>query len=348
MKANNELLLDIKGLTMEYVTYSGLFGRHKQRIRVLHGLDLQIFKGETLGIVGESGCGKSTLGHSIMRFIKPTAGEVIYAGSDILKRNKKELRTLRRQMQMVFQNPHASLNPRMRIFDVVAEPLRTHTKMNRQEMEGRVVELLLEMGLSGEYKNRYPHQISDGQAQRVVLARALALNPSFLVLDEPTSALDVSVQAQIINLLLKLQKEHKLTYMFISHDLSVVQHISDRIGVMYLGQIVELADSQAIFCNPQHPYTQALLSATPVPDPDDQTEQIILQGNVPSPANPPSGCRFHTRCPVVMDKCRTEPPPAYGANRHWATCHLLKKGFPNDNPTQRKETSGDYQHFIRF
>lgn len=326
MRANNEILLDIKGLTMEYMTYGGLFGRHKQTIRVLDGVDLQLFKGETLGLVGESGCGKSTLGNCIMRFIKPTAGEVIYAGSDILKRDKKELRALRRDMQMVFQNPHASLNPRMRIFDVVAEPLHTHTKMSRQDMAARVVELLLEVGLSDEYMSRYPHQLSGGQAQRVVLARALALNPSFLVLDEPTSALDVSVQAQIINLLVKLQKQHHLTYIFISHDLSVVQHISDRIGVMYLGQIVELAQSQAIFVNPQHPYTQALLSATLVPDPDEQTEVIILQGNVPSPANPPSGCRFHTRCPEVMDKCRTKAPPAYGSNAHWATCHLQERG----------------------
>jgi ABC-type oligopeptide transport system ATPase subunit len=259
----NTPLIDINGLTVEYVSHSGLLGRNKQAVRVLNDLDLQILPHETLGIVGESGCGKSTLGYAIIRLIAPTAGEVIYRDMDVLKLDKKGRRQLRRHMQLVFQNPHASLNPRMTIVDLVAEPLRTHASdMSRSEMKKRVDELLLEVGLDPEYKSRYPHQLSGGQAQRVVVARALALKPAFIVLDEPTSALDVSVQAQIINLLVHLQKEHDLTYMFISHDLGVVQHISDRIAVMYLGEIVELATSEDIFAAPKHPYTQALLSAT--------------------------------------------------------------------------------------
>jgi peptide/nickel transport system ATP-binding protein/oligopeptide transport system ATP-binding protein len=265
------------------------------------------------------------LAYGISRLIESTGGEVIFKGTDILKFNKSELRGIRQHIQLVFQDPFSSLNPRMNIFDLVAEPLRTHSQMNAGEMERQVEELLKKVSVSSEFMNRYPHQLSGGQAQRVVLARTLALNPSFIILDEPTSALDVSVQAQIVNLLVALQREYKLSYMFISHDLTLVQHIATRIGVIYLGEIVELASSEALFEAPQHPYTQALLSATPVPDPDEKRDRIVLEGNVPSPANPPAGCRFHVRCPHVMDICRTQPPGVHQTHSGWAKCHLLEK-----------------------
>lgn len=318
-------LIEIQQLTKDYVSSGGLFQRGQQRTRVLDSLDLTIYKGETLGIVGESGCGKSTLANTLLRLIPASNGEVIYNGQDILSTSAAQLRQLRREMQIVFQNPFSSLNPRMNVKALVAEPIITHTQTRGAALTERVVELLIETGLGAEHLERHPHELSGGQAQRVVLARALALNPKFLILDEPTSALDVSVQAQIINLLVRLQKEYGLTYLFISHDLGVVQHISDRIGVMYLGEIVELGLSEAIFANPQHPYTQALLSATPLPKPGSQRQRIILEGNVPSPANPPSGCRFHTRCPVAIDCCQEEPPQAIDTGEsQWARCHLLQ------------------------
>ena len=325
MNDARSVLVDIQDLTVTFTSKRGLIRRKTQTVRVLEHLDLQIYVGETLGVVGESGCGKSTLANSIIRLIEPTSGRIIYRDTDILQLDKKGRRRLRRHMQMVFQNPHSSLNPRMTVFDLVAEPLRTHTRINRDEMLARVVELLGEVGLREEHLTRYPHQLSGGQAQRVVIARALALNPALILLDEPTSALDVSVQSQIINLLVKLQKEHDLTYLFISHDLGVVQHISDRIAVMYLGEIVELAPAEAIFENAQHPYTQALLSATLEPDPDVEREYIILQGNVPSPVDPPSGCRFHPRCPLAFERCSLEAPSRHQvAADHWAACHLLE------------------------
>lgn len=325
MTSTSSPIIDIKGLTIEYHMHGGFFFQKKQSIRVINNLDLRIFTGETIGIVGESGCGKSTLAYGISRLIEPTGGEVIFKGTDILKFNKSELRGIRQHIQLVFQDPFSSLNPRMNIFELVAEPLRTHLKISANEMEGQVEELLKKVGMSSEFMNRYPHQLSGGQAQRVVLARTLALNPSFIILDEPTSALDVSVQAQIVNLLVALQREYKLSYMFISHDLTLVQHIATRIGVIYLGEIVELASSEALFEAPQHPYTQALLSATPVPDPDEKRDRIVLEGNVPSPANPPAGCRFHVRCPHVMDICRTQPPGVHQTHSGWAKCHLLEK-----------------------
>ena len=327
MTGDPRVLVDIRGLTVTFTSVQGLFGRRRQSVQVLNGLDLQIHAGETLGVVGESGCGKSTLANSIMRLIQPSSGQIFYRDADILQLDKTGRRRMRQHMQMVFQNPHSSLNPRMTVFNLVAEPLRTHTHMTRQEMKARVVALLEEVGLAPEHLTRYPHQMSGGQAQRVVIARALALNPALILLDEPTSALDVSVQAQIINLLVKLQREHDLTYVFISHDLGVVQHISDRIAVMYLGEIVELAPADAIFAQPQHPYTQALLSATLVPDPDVERKYIILEGSVPSPANPPSGCRFHTRCPLALDRCAVEAPAKHQvAPDHWAACHLVETG----------------------
>lgn len=321
---SEEILLDIQDLTVEYVSRSGLLGRNVRRTRMFDDLDLTIYRGETLGVVGESGCGKTTLGNSLMRFVQPVSGQVLYKGRDILSMGKTRLRQMRQEIQMVFQNPFSSLNPRMNVLSIVSEPLVTHTNLRGKRLRARVEELLDEVGLSGEHMKRHPHEMSGGQAQRVALARAIALDPEFLVLDEPTSALDVSVQAQIINLLVQLQEEYNLTYMFISHSLGVVQHVSDRIAVLYLGEIVELAPSEECFASPQHPYTQALFSSTPVPDPDSGRKRIILEGNVPSPANPPSGCRFHTRCPYVMDICREEKPDVYSTqDGHWTMCHLL-------------------------
>jgi len=319
-----EILIDIKGLTMEYVSRSGLLGQKVRRVRVLEDINLQILKGETLGIVGESGCGKTTLANSLMRFVKPSRGQVLYHNNDLLAMEKGTLRKLRSEIQMVFQNPFSSLNPRMTVFSIVAEPLVTHTALKGMDLANRVTELIEEVGLSSEHLKRHPHEMSGGQAQRVAIARALALNPRFVVLDEPTSALDVSVQAQIVNLLVRLQEAHGLTYMFISHAIGVVQHVSDRIAVLYLGEIVELASRDDICEKPRHPYTQALFSSTPVPDPDSQHQRIILEGNVPSLANPPLGCRFHTRCHYVMDRCRVEKPVPISVNGgHLATCHLL-------------------------
>jgi len=317
-------MVEVHNLTMEFVRRDRQFGQQKQRIRAIDDVSLEISHGETMGIVGESGCGKTTLGRCLLRLLEPVSGKVIFNGRDIMALSMSNLRPLRREMQMVFQNPFSSLDPRMNVLNLVSEPLRTHTDLRGNELYRQVEDLLIEVGLSSEHIKRFPHQMSGGQAQRVALARALALNPKFLVLDEPTSALDVSVQAQIINLLVELQQRHGLTYLFISHDLGVVQHISDRIAVMYLGQIVELALSEDIFNSPQHPYTQALLSSTPVPDPDSGSERIILEGVVPNPANPPSGCRFHTRCPYVMDICSKEEPRNYSVGEdHQAACHLL-------------------------
>jgi oligopeptide/dipeptide ABC transporter ATP-binding protein len=317
-------LVEIRQLCVDYVSRRGWLGQRAYRVRALDSVDLAIMPGETLGVVGESGCGKTTLGRGLLRLVRPTSGQVWFEGQDILALDQARLRRLRRDMQMLFQNPFSSLNPRLDVFNLVAEPLRSHTSLKRNELQVRIEALLVKVGLSAEYLERYPHELSGGQAQRVALARALALNPKLLVLDEPTSALDVSVQAQIINLLAELQRDLGLTYLFISHDLSLVQYISDRIAVMYLGQIVELASSEAIFRAPQHPYTQALLAATPLPDPDSGRRRIILEGSIPSPAHPPSGCRFHTRCPQVMDLCRDTAPLVYATgDGQWARCHLL-------------------------
>ena len=318
------VLLDIRNLSVEYASARGMFGRGRRRVRVLHDFNLQVRKGETLGIVGESGCGKTTLAHSIARFIPSLSGEVRFEGKNTFEFDAAAMREYRQEMQMVYQNPFSSLNPRMRVGSIVAEPLVTHTNLDRVARAARVEALLTETGLQAEHMDRHPHELSGGQAQRVALARSLALNPKLLLLDEPTSALDVSVQAQILNLLLRLQEEHDLTYIVISHSLALVQHISDRIAVLYLGEIVEEAPRAGIFAAPRHPYTQALFSSTPVADPDRRQQRVNLTGTVPSPANPPSGCRFHTRCPHAMEVCRRESPGARKVgDGHWAACHLL-------------------------
>jgi oligopeptide transport system ATP-binding protein len=279
-----------------------------QVVRAVDGVSFDIFEGETLGLVGESGCGKSTVGRCLLRLIEPTSGEVEYGGTNILSLGSSELRSLRSQMQVIFQDPYASLNPRLRIEDIVSEPLVVHRVANRSERRERVASLLRKVGLDPDYMNRYPHEFSGGQRQRIGIARALALNPKLIIADEPVSALDVSVQAQVINLLEDLQEEFGLTYLFVSHGLAVVEHISTRVAVMYLGRIVEVASAEELYRNPLHPYTRALLSAIPIPDPTRKRQRIVLRGDVPTPINPPSGCRFHTRCPDKVAECSEIDP----------------------------------------
>jgi oligopeptide/dipeptide ABC transporter ATP-binding protein len=325
------ILVEVRGLIKYFAQRGGLFGlRAQPAVRAVDGVSLTVRRQETLGVVGESGCGKTTLGRCISRLIEPTAGEVLFEGTNILTLDSTEMRRQRRDMQMVFQNPFSSLDPRLNVLRLVSEPLRTHTDLRGEPLAARVVELLERVGLKREHLYRYPHEFSGGQCQRIAVARALALNPKLLILDEPTSALDVSVQAQILNLLQELQREFSLTYLFISHDLSVVQHISDRIAVMYLGKIVELSTSETIFPSMSsghrggalHPYTQALLSSTPIPDPDAEKKRIILEGGVPSPINPPPGCRFHPRCPKATPICsQVEPELVDVGNGHLVACH---------------------------
>ncbi|MFL6334033.1 MAG: ABC transporter ATP-binding protein [Pyrinomonadaceae bacterium] len=304
-------------------------------VRAVDGVTFDIYRGETLGLVGESGCGKSTVGRCLLRLIEPTRGQVEFEGRDVLATSGEELRRLRREMQIIFQDPYASLNPRMRVRDIVSEPLVIHGIGEKGERRERVAELLRKVGLDPDYMNRYPHEFSGGQRQRIGIARALALNPKLVVADEPVSALDVSVQAQVVNLLEDLQGEFELTYLFISHGLAVVEHISDRVAVMYLGRIVEVASAEELYANPLHPYTRALLSAIPVPDPTRKRDRIVLKGDVPTPINPPSGCRFHTRCPEAIPDCaRIDPDLREVSPHHTVACIRVPGWFEAETKSQ--------------
>ena len=316
-------LLVVRGLKQYYPVKGGL-GKEPSYVKAVDNVDFEVRRGEVFGIVGESGCGKSTLGKSICKLIEPTEGSIVLDGEEISKYTPKQMRPIRKKVQMVFQDPYASLNPRMSVRDIVAEPLIIHglTK-TREETDKKVVELLRRVGLDDYHANRYPHEFSGGQRQRVGIARALAVQPQLIIADEPVSALDVSIQSQVLNLMNQLKRDMNLTYIFVAHDLSVVEHISDRVGVMYLGNFVEEGDKYSLYQNPLHPYTQALLSAVPIPDPKAKKDRIILEGNIPSALNPPSGCKFHTRCPKCMERCKTEAPQKYQVDDdHFVYCHL--------------------------
>lgn len=323
--SSDDVILSVRGLKKHFPINAGIvFQRQVGAVRAVDDVSFDVFRGETLGLVGESGCGKSTTGRTILQLYRPTAGSVQFEGKELTSMKGEELRAMRREMQIIFQDPFASLNPRMTVGNIVSEPLRIHNIMRGKELREFVESLLEKVGLNPFYINRYPHEFSGGQRQRIGIARALALNPKFIVCDEPISALDVSIQAQVVNLLEDLQEELGLTYLFIAHDLSMVRHICDRVAVMYLGKIVELAPTDELYDNPLHPYTQALLSAVPVPDPsvEEARQRILIAGDLPSPANPPKGCNFNTRCPVRMDACFRDPDPELieVSPGHWVSC----------------------------
>ncbi|MEW5879488.1 MAG: dipeptide ABC transporter ATP-binding protein [Pseudomonadota bacterium] len=321
--SSREVLLEVRDLVKHYPTQRGLFGGGGAQVRAVDGVSFSIAGGETLGLVGESGCGKSTTGKLILRLQDPTSGTILWRGRDISRLSQGEMRPVRRELQAVFQDPYSSLNPRMRAADIVAEPIRNYDAAPQAQMRERVAALFERVGLRPDQMIKYPFEFSGGQRQRLGIARALSVRPKLIVCDEPVSALDVSVQAQVINLLMDLQQEFRLSYLFVAHDLAVVEHISHRVAVMYLGKIVEIAPKKAIFTQPQHPYTEALLEAVPVPDPTARRKRRVLGGDVPSPINPPSGCRFHTRCPYVEERCKVEEPALREVARgQIVACHL--------------------------
>ncbi|HSQ20331.1 MAG TPA: dipeptide ABC transporter ATP-binding protein [Blastocatellia bacterium] len=324
MPENDGNLIEVRNLTKNFPIGTGFFGIGREAVRAVDGVSFIIRRGETFGLVGDSGCGKSTTGRCILRLIEPTSGEVRFQGQDLLSLGSEELRRLRRDMQIIFQDPYSSLNPRLTVGQTVAEPITIHRTADRRGRRDRVAELLRLVGLEPDHAGRYPHEFSGGQRQRIGIARALALNPKFIVCDEPVSALDVSVQAQVVNLLQDLQEHLGLTYLFISHGLSVVEHISTRVGIMYLGKLVEVASSDDIFHNPLHPYTRALLSAIPVPDPEHHRKRLIVTGDIPTAIEPPSGCRFRTRCPIAESRCAEDEPQLVEVSRdHFVACMVV-------------------------
>ncbi len=323
----NNKMIEVKGLKKHFDITNSIFAKDRKIVKAVDGVDFFINKGETFGMVGESGCGKSTVGRTILRLYKPTAGEILLDGEDISQLNKRQLLPYRKDMQMIFQDPYASLNARMTVKDIVGEPLDIHGLAKGQEREDRIHYLLQRVGLNRDHASRYPHEFSGGQRQRIGIARALAVDPKFIICDEPISALDVSIQAQVVNMLADLQEEFGLTYLFIAHDLSMVRYISDRVGVMYLGNLAEVAETEELYNNPLHPYTQALLSAIPLPNPEvaKANKRIKLEGEVPSPINPPAGCKFRTRCPYAVEECAKKDPQMREVKPgHFVACHIVK------------------------